>query len=87
MPRKRSRRKKTEVVGLVGVGFDNQDGLHRVTRGGNFVLVGGSADTHEQMISKVIEVQEGLENCGESAVEISPEELARLLHEAIRFAE
>ena len=34
---------------MLGVGLDNQDGQKRITKGENFVLVGGSEETHERM--------------------------------------
>jgi hypothetical protein len=74
------------VVGLVGVGLDNQDGHHRVTRGESFLLVGGSAATHERMIDEVVQVHEVLEKRGERLQSVSVDDLARLLHEAYRRA-
>ena len=34
---------------MMGIGFDNKDGHKRITKGENFVLVGGSEETHERM--------------------------------------
>jgi hypothetical protein len=81
VPRKPTRRNKREVVGLVGIGLDNQDGHHRVTRGEDFVLLGGSAATHERMVTKVVYIHDELEKRGEDLADVSVEELAEILRE------
>ena len=43
------KKKEPEVVGFLGVGLDNGDGHQRLTRTENFLLVGGSQETHEKM--------------------------------------
>ena len=45
---------------LFGVGFDHQDGHKRVTKGSNFLLLGGSKETHEEMQEKAIKLNEAL---------------------------
>ncbi len=39
---------------LLGVGFDGSDGHRRVTRGRDFLLVGGSQDTHGEMQERAV---------------------------------
>jgi hypothetical protein len=56
---------------LLGLGFDNQDGQRRITRGDNFRLYGGSADTHSLMQEKAIKFNEQLRQKGKSLEEIS----------------
>jgi len=51
--RKKSRRKAV----MVGVGLDS-DGHKRLTTGPNFVLVGGTEETHEVMTEKVVKINE-----------------------------
>jgi hypothetical protein len=82
VPRKSPRREKSEVIGLVGVGLDNQDGHKRITQGKKFLLLGGSAETHERMVNTVVEVHEELDKRGQELEDITPEELAKLLREA-----
>lgn len=36
------------------------DGHHRITTGGNFVLLGGSEETHEEVVEKAIQINEKL---------------------------
>jgi hypothetical protein len=43
---------------LLGLGFDCEDGLLRVTKGKNFKLYGGSEETHGVMQEKAIKFNE-----------------------------
>jgi len=58
---------------LLGVGLDS-DGHKRLTTGPNFLLAGGSQDTHEQMTEKVIKINEKLTAKGKKLEHVSPEE-------------
>ena len=55
---------------LLGLGFDAQDGHRRMTRGRDFVLVGGSRDTHEQMQEKAVRFDEELRRRGKRLAEV-----------------
>jgi hypothetical protein len=86
MAQKKSQRgKKPEpkVAGVVGVGLDGEDGHKRVTRTDEMVLVGGSAETHEQMQETAIRFSENLEKRGKKIQEASIGEVVDLLREAI----
>ena len=58
---------------LLGVGLDS-DGHKRVTTGNNFVLLGGSKETHEVMTEKTIKINEKLAARGKRLEEVSHEE-------------
>lgn len=81
---RRSAKKKPqqEFVALLGVGIDAEDGHTRLTRGKEFVLYGGSADTHARMQETVIKVVERLESRGRRIADAAPAELQDLLAEA-----
>ena len=66
---------KIKQTMLLGVGFDNQDGHKRVTKGDNFYLAGGSEETHERMTETAIKVNEKLAKKGRSIRTASDEEL------------
>ena len=66
---------------LLGVGLDNKDGHSRVTRGENFVLVGGSEDTHGAMQEKCIRFNEKLQHRGKVMEDLDRKELADLAAE------
>lgn len=60
---------------LLGVGMDNDDGHTRLTRGKNFVLVGGSEKTHEVMQETAVKINEHLDRKSKKLEEASPAEL------------
>ena len=66
---------------LLGVGFDNQDGHKRFTRGDDFVLMGGSEETHEKMTETAIKVGEKLAQKGRTIRTASSEELRDIFGE------
>ncbi len=81
-PSRSQKRKAQELVGLIGIGLDNQDGHIRVTTGEHYVLYGGSQETHERMTDAVIHVTETLRRKGKSLPEASVEEVVDLLRDA-----
>ena len=60
---------------LLGLGFDNKDGHKRYTKGDDFVLMGGSEETHEKMTETAIKVSEKLAKRGKTIRTASEEEL------------
>lgn len=58
---------------MLGVGLDS-DGHKRLTSGPNFVLVGGSEQTHEVMTEKVVKINEKLKAAGKELETVSREE-------------
>ena len=82
VPRK-SKEKKPELVGLIGVGFDHQDEHKRITEGEEFLLVGGSEETHERMQDVAIHVTESLKNKGKRLQDADIEEVIELMHKAM----
>jgi len=65
---------------MLGVGLD-ADGHKRLTTGPNFALIGGSADTHEQMTEKAIKINEKLAARGKELEEVSHEEFDEIAGE------
>jgi len=68
-----SKKKTPRKAMMLGVGLDN-DGHKRLTTGPNFVLAGGSQETHEVMTEKVIKINEKLAATGKRLEEVSHEE-------------
>ena len=62
--------------------MDNKDGHTRVTKGDNFVMMGGSEETHERMTETAIKVNEKLSAKGKGLEEVSRKELIDIIHEA-----
>ena len=71
----RAVKKKTQQATLVGMAFDGQDGQTRLTRGHNFVLCGGSEDTHALMQETATKINEHLERRGQRLQDASIGEL------------
>jgi hypothetical protein len=69
------------VAGLLGLAFDAQDGHKRITRGDNFLLVGGSEKTHGLLRDTVIKVTEKLDERGQDLADVSVDELRDLIDE------
>lgn len=67
---------------VVGVGLDATDGHKRLTRGQDFVLAGGSEETHARMQETLIKVTEQLGEKGKRIRDASPNELSDLIGEA-----
>jgi hypothetical protein len=80
---RKTKKKHAELVGLVGLGLDNEDGHRRITRGEEFLLLGGSAETHERMQDVAIQVTESLQHKGKCLRDASAEELADLVRKAM----
>ena len=68
-------------AGLLGLGFDAEDGHKRITRGPNFLLAGGSQETHGQMQETAIKINEHLDRKGKQLVDVSVEELRDIVSE------
>jgi hypothetical protein len=73
--KKKTRRKAM----MLGLGLDS-DGHKRVTSGPNFVLLGGSQETHEVMTEKAIKINEKLSAKGKQLEEVTGEEFDEIAH-------
>lgn len=67
------------VAGLLGLAFDATDGHKRITRGKNFLLAGGSEETHGLMRETIVKVNERLDEQGQHLADVSVEELRDLI--------
>ncbi len=73
-------KKKNKRALILGVGLDS-DGKKRITSGPNFALVGGTAETHEEMTEKAIKINEKLKARGKQLEEVSSDEFNDIAHE------
>lgn len=71
--------RKTKAL-MLGLGLDS-DGHKRVTTGPNFLLAGGTQETHEVMTEKAIKINEKLADKGKSLDEVSHEEFDDIAHQ------
>jgi hypothetical protein len=73
--KKRPRRKAV----MLGLGLDS-DGHKRLTTGPNFILAGGTQETHEVMTEKAIKINEKLAAKGKQLEDVSHEEFDDIAH-------
>ena len=83
MANKKAKRDEVQLVGFLGVGLDNEDGHQRITNNEHFLLVGGSAETHERMQDVSIRFNEELQKRGKRLQDAELEEAADLLRDAM----
>ena len=69
------------IKGLLGVGFDGDGGLTRISRGPNFYLYGGSKDTHEKMQKTAVKFNECVDERGKALKDINRRELTEIVEE------
>ena len=74
-PKKRKRK-----VMILGVGLDS-DGHKRLTTGPNFVLAGGTQETHADMTEKAIKINEKLKDRGKQLDQVGHQEFDDIAHE------
>ena len=65
---------------MLGVGLDS-DGHKRVTSGENFLLAGGSKETHAEMTEKAIKINEKLAARGKRLENVTREEFDEIAHD------
>ena len=66
---------------LLGLAFDNDDGHTRLTRGKNFLLLGGSQDSHAVMQETAIKINERLDKQGKRLEDVSVAEIRDICRE------
>lgn len=74
-------RKTRRTAALLGLGLDAQDGQTRITRGENFLLYGGSSETHSSMQETAIKINEKLDRRGKRLEDVSLAELGDIWRE------
>ncbi|HEX3659318.1 MAG TPA: hypothetical protein VHV55_26245 [Pirellulales bacterium] len=74
-------RKPKKTPALLGLGLDGDDGHTRLTRGKNFVLYGGSEETHGQMQETAVKLNEQLDRLGKRLEDVPPRDLSQMLRE------
>ena len=69
---------------LLGLAFDADDGQKRITRGPNFLLAGGSDETHGVMQETAVKINEHLDRAGKQLADVSVGELRDIVAEIHR---
>ena len=69
---------RVRKAAILGLAFDAEDGHKRLTRGENFVLFGGSEETHSVMQETAVKINERLDQQGRRLEDVSPRELGQI---------
>ena len=75
------RSSQSDRAALLGLAFDAPDEHKRITRGPNFLLAGGSQETHQRMQETAIKINEKLDRRGKQLGEVSTDELRDIVSE------
>jgi hypothetical protein len=67
--------KRQRKAAMLGVAFDAEDGQARITKGDNYVLCGGSEETHEVMQETAVKINEELNQRSQRLEDVSMREL------------
>jgi Trm5-related predicted tRNA methylase len=78
------RQRRPRQAALLGLAFDADDEVKRITRGQNFFLAGGSADTHGQLQETAVKINEHLDRAGKQLADVSIRELRDIVAEIRR---
>ena len=76
-----TRRKHRRQAALLGLAPVPDDGQKRITRGPNFLLAGGSAETHGRMQETAVKINEHLDRAGKQLADVSIRELRDIVAE------
>jgi hypothetical protein len=63
---------------IIGFGLDGDDHPYRLSTGEQCLLVGGSAETHAEMLETMLRLESELERCGLRLDEVNPTALAEI---------
>ncbi len=74
----RAAKNQKKSAALLGVGLDNDDGHTRLSRGKNFLLLGGSEETHAVMQETAVKINEHLDKQGQRLEDVSSAELRNI---------
>ena len=83
-PAARRTRRKRRAGGLLGLGLDAGDGHKRVTKGDDFLLLGGSEETHDRMQDLVLRMNEALRRTGKRFADLSSREFEDLARDTLK---
>jgi hypothetical protein len=63
---------------IIGFGLDGDDSLQRLSTGEQCLLVGGSQETHAEMLETMLRLESELDRRGRQLAEVNPTELAEI---------
>ena len=72
---------QSRVVGLLGVGFDNDDGHIRITRSDKSQIYMGSNESHHALQKICLDIEKAVCSSGRKLSDYTPEEFMSLVGE------
>ncbi len=72
---------QSRVIGLLGVGFDHQDGYVRITQSEDYQIFMGSSETHQALQELCKKIENKLVASDRILSDCTPEEFMELLWE------
>jgi len=63
---------------IIGFGLDGTDLQQRLSTGEQCILVGGSADTHAEMLETMLRLESELERLGQGLADVTPDQLLEI---------
>ena len=63
---------------IIGFGLDGEDNYQRLSTGDQCLLVGGSAETHAEMLETMLRLESELDRRGQRLSEVNPTDLAEI---------
>jgi hypothetical protein len=73
------REQQSRVVGLLGVGFDHQDGQIRITQAEDYQVIMGSCDSHRALQKMCFKIDKAVTESGRVLNDYTPEEFMELM--------
>lgn len=70
---------QSRVVGLMGVGFDHQDGQIRITQADDYQVLMGSESSHKALQEICGQIEKAIFNDGRKLSDYTPEEFMELV--------
>jgi hypothetical protein len=69
---------------MLGLAFDAEDGHTRITKGDNFLLYGGSQETHAVLQETAVKINEQLDQRGMKLEDATPKDLRHIVRDVWR---
>lgn len=76
-----SEAKQSRIVGLLGVGFDHEDGQIRITQADQYNVLMGSGETHIELQKICRRIDESVKAAGRTLTDYSPEEFMEMVQQ------
>ena len=74
---------QSRVVGLLGVGFDQNDGQIRITQSDSYEVMMGSNESHVALQTICQTIENHIKSSGHTMSDYSPEEFMELVKEIV----